>query len=190
MYEGLTNVFWGIFIATFSINLGPIKILPAFVGFIIISSGINTINIKYPNDGFKKALDFSRIMIVIALLGGVINIFTQGYYQHSLLLQIWPIILMTFELLMFNYFFMGIIKYFDSLGNVEVSERMIGNSRIYMIIFIIDIVVLSFVMLFNLGGLNTISAIIFVILRISLMVNFGGLRKVLIPENPDDSQGI
>lgn len=190
MFEGLNKVFWGIFIATFNINLGPIKILPAFVGFMIISSGINTIYIEHHSEEFKKALDFSRIAIVIALLGGLIDFFTGGTYQYSLLLQIWPIILMTVELLLFYNFWMGIIKYFSSIGNLEVSERVMGSSRLYMIIFIINIAALSFVLLFNLGGLNTLLAIVFIILRISLMVMISGLKKDLIPINPDEDKGM
>lgn len=190
MYEGLNKIFWGIFIATFNIRLGPIQILPSFIGFMILSSGINTIYIEHHTVEFKKALDFSRIVIVLALFGGLIDFFTQRTHQYNLILQIWPIILMTAELLMFYNFFMGIIKHFNSIGNLEVSERIIGSSRLYMIIFIINISALSFIMLFNLGGLNTLLAIVFVILRISLMIMVSGLKKDLIPDNPDEDKGI
>ncbi len=187
MYEGLNKIFWGIFLATFNINLGPIKILPAFVGFMILSSGINTIHKEQKTEEFKKALDFSRILIVIALFGGLIDFFTQGTYQYSLILQIWPIVLMIVELLMFYNFFLGISKYFDSIGNLEVSDRVIASSRMYMIIFISSIAFLSFVLLYNLGGLNTLLAIIFIILRISLMVMISGLKKDILPDNSDES---
>ena len=187
MYEGLNKIFWGIFIATFNIKLGPIKILPSFIGFIILSSGINTIHNEHKTEEFKKALDFSRILIVIALFGGLIDFFTQGTYQYSLILQIWPIVLMIVELLMFYNFFLGISKYFDSIGNLEVSDRVIASSRMYMIIFISSIAFLSFVLLYNLGGLNTLLAIIFIILRISLMVMISGLKKDILPDNSDES---
>lgn len=190
MYEGLTNVFWGIFIDTFSIKLGPIMILPTFVGFMIISSGINTIYNEHKTDEFKKALDFSRIVTVMALVGWVIGFFTGGNYQYFILLQIWPIIVMTVELIMFYYLFLGIIKHFDSIGNLEVSERLIGSSRLYMIIFIITLSVLSFVILFNLGGLNALLAIVLLILRISIMLMISGIKKDIIPDNIDDNQGI
>lgn len=190
MFEGLNKMFWGIFIATFSINLGPIRILPSFIGFMVISSGINTIYDEHQSQEFKKALDFSRIVIVISLLGGLIDFFTGGVYQYSLILQIWPIILMIVELIMFYSFFLGIIKNFDSIGNIEVSERLIDSSRLYIIVFISNIAVLSFVLLFNLGGLNTLLAIVFIILRISLMVMISGLKKELIPNNPDNNQGM
>ena len=190
MYEGLNKVFWGIFIATFNLNLGPIKILPAFVGFMVISSGINTIYIEHHSEEFRKALDFSRVAIAISLLGGLIDFLTGGVYQYSLLLQICPIILMTVELLLFYNLFLGIIMHFSSVGNLEVSERVMGSSRLYMIIFITSISFLSFVLLFNLGGLNTLLAIVFVILRISLMVMISGLKKDLIPNNPDEDKGM
>ena len=190
MFEGLNKVFWGIFIATFSINLGPVKILPAFVGFMIISSGINTIYIEHKTEEFKKALDFSRIVISMSLLGGLAGFFIQGSYQYSILLQVWSTIFMTAELIMFYNFLQGLIKYFDSIGNVEVSERLIESSRLYMIIFIIVIAALSFIMLFNLEGLSTLSAIVLIILRISLMVMTSGIKKEFTPEDPDEEQGI
>ena len=189
MYEGLSKMFWGIFLATFSINLGPIRILPTFVGFMIISSGINTIYNEHKTDEFKKALDFSRITIIIALFGGLIDFFTAGNYEYSLILQIWPIMLMIVELLMFYNFLLAIIKYFHSIGNLEVSERVVASSRLYMIIYISSIAFLSFVLLFNLR-LDTLLAIVFVILRISLLVIISGLKKDLIPNKPDDNQGM
>ena len=190
MFEGLNKMFWGIFLATFSINLGPIKILPSFIGFMILSSGINTIHNEHKTDEFKKALDYSRILIVIALFGGLIDFFTQGSYQYSILLQIWPIVLLIVELLMFYNFFLGVIMHFNSIGNLEVAERVTGSIRLYMIIFISSIAFLSFVLLFNLGGLNTLLAIIFVILRISLMVMISGLKKDILPENTNGDKGI
>lgn len=190
MFDGLSKVFWGIFIATFNINLGPVKILPAFVGFMVISSGINTIYIEHKTDEFRKTLDFSRIVISMSLLGGVAGFFIQGSFQYSILLQIWSTIFMAAELIMFYYFFLGIIKYFDSIGNKEVADRVIDSSRLYMIVFIIVIAILSCSMLFNLGELNTLLAIVLIILRISLMIMISGLKKELVPNDSDDEQGI
>ncbi|NLC03854.1 MAG: hypothetical protein GX787_06190 [Tissierellia bacterium] len=190
MYEGLNKMLWGIFLATFSINLGPVSILPSFIGFMIISSGINTIYVEHHYEDFKKALDFSRITIALALFSGLIDFFTAGNYQYSIIMQVWTIVLMVVELFMFYNFFIGTIKYFDSIENLEVAERVMASSRMYLIVFISSITFLSFVLLFNVGGLYTLLAIVFIILRISLMVIISGLKKDLIPSNPDEDQGI
>ena len=190
MYEGLNKMFWGIFFATFHLNLGPVKILPAFVGFMLISSGINTIYVEHKDEEWKKALDLSRIAIVVSLLGGVIDFFLFGAYNYSIIILLWPILLMVVELLMFYNFFIGLVKYFHSMGKIEVSESLIGSSRFYLIIFIINTAFLSFTQLFNWEGINTLLAIIFIILRISLMVIISGLKKQIIPFNPDKKQGL
>lgn len=186
MYNGLTKIFWGIFIATFSINLPPIKILPEFVGFIVISSGINSIYNLYNADEFRKALDFSRILIAISLLGGLVNLFTQETYEYYLVLQLWPVVFMTIELVMFYYLFAGFESYLNEIGEGEIAKGLVENSRIYIIIFIIDLMIISFVQVLNISGLNTICAIVLIILRVSLMLNFGALRKILEPKKIDE----
>lgn len=190
MYEGLTKIFWGIFFATFNLNLGPVKILPAFVGFMLISSGLNTIYLEHKDEEWKKALELSRVAVAVSLLGWVIDFFIFGTYTSFIIILLLPILLMVVELLMFYNFFRGLVKYFHSIGNIEVSESLIGSSRLYLIIFIINTAILSFTQLFNWEGINTLLAIIFIILRISVMVIISGLKKQLIPFNPDKNQGL
>lgn len=56
MSEGYRKIFWGIFIATFNINIGMVKILPSFVGFLIISSGLKLILQEAGTESFKLSL--------------------------------------------------------------------------------------------------------------------------------------
>lgn len=42
--SGYNRIFWGMIVLIFHINLGPIKILPSFVGYLLIYSGLNILS--------------------------------------------------------------------------------------------------------------------------------------------------
>ena len=97
----------------------------------LISSGLNTIYLEHKDEEWKKALELSRVAVAVSLLGWVIDFFIFGTYTSSIIILLLPILLMVVELLMFYNFFRGLVKYFHSIGNIEVSESLNGSSRLY-----------------------------------------------------------
>ena len=68
MILGFKKIFWGNIITIFHLNLGPIEILPNFIGFLIISSGIKEVLCKYDNSNLRKALKINSVQVYISFI--------------------------------------------------------------------------------------------------------------------------
>lgn len=180
MYNAYKKVFWGIFIATFNINLGIIPILPTFIGFMIISSGISTLYDKTNIEAFKKAKVFANIVVLLTAAGQFIEFIYMNSVNSSILIQVLIMSYSVIELILFFKFFEGTIEYFKSNNNKELADENVEKLRFYIVVSIINIIVLNFSLIFHLHTLNIIVAIILIILRIYIMVQTNEFKKMFL----------
>lgn len=176
MYDGYSRIFWGIFITTFHINLGPIKILPGFVGFLIIASGLEDLYGESKLESFKRVKSFAQITASLSLIGGVYYFFTQDNIEFFFINTIWTIV---FALIQFTLYFKIIetsIEYFDIEEYKELKTLYTLKLRKYTVFMILNIIFISFSMIFNLEGYFATGAIIAVILNIYIMTMVYGMR--------------
>lgn len=185
MADYLNKLFWGVFFITFHINIGPLTILPNFIGFMIISSSIKDIYNYYGYESFKKSNSFAKFIIISSFLLELANIFLADRFEHSLVIQIWLILLMTIELFIFYNFFQAISEYFYLKEDISMAEKYIANTRIYILISIVSIIVLSFSTIFNFNLLSLIFYILSMIIRISIMIMISGLKNIFIDKEKD-----
>lgn len=68
MSSGYRKIFWGILLLLFHINLGPIQLLPNFIGYLLISSGIGSFHKCRDSRGLKRASIVSGILIVESII--------------------------------------------------------------------------------------------------------------------------
>jgi len=178
MREGYNKIFWGIFIATFNITLGAIKILPAFVGWMIVLGGINILNQECNLEPFKSGAKYSIYLITLSLIGGAISIFGGTIIDDSLLFLYYPILIVTIELLMTYKILEGSIAYLRQNNLDKVALEYEVNLRTYTIFYIIATIVFATAITFNIEYLLIILAISIIILRISLMMMVSRLKKM------------
>ena len=92
---------------------------------------------------------------------------------------------MTIELFIFYNFFQAISEYFYLKEDISMAEKYIVNTRIYILISIVSIIVLSFSTIFNFNLLSLIFYILSMIIRISIMIMISGLKKIFIDKEKD-----
>ncbi|MGF7057949.1 hypothetical protein [Brassicibacter mesophilus] len=183
MHKGYQKIFWGIFLATFNIKLGSIKILPSFIAFIIVSSGISYLLKDYPSKTLEKAQTFARLLIALSFIGESAS-FIIGYREANfILIQIWPVIFSIFELLMVYKILEGSVEYLSAYLYMDIAEEYTKKIRVYIILFIVMEIYLCFVLTFNAGYLIIFGAIAAIILRIWFMIMINHLKKVTDTEN-------
>lgn len=183
MSEGYRKIFWGIFIATFNINIGIVKILPAFVGFIVISSGINNILQEANYDSFKKAKRYSDYTGLILFLGGILSL-SGVNLESNIFIQLLPIAYLTLELLLFYKVFEGSIEklsHDDESTLAMLVYEFENKQRFYIISSIIINLFLMFSITFNWES-QTFAAILLIILRIFLMTSMSRLKKLYLED--------
>lgn len=178
MDKGYQNIFWGLFIISFNITLGIIKILPAFVGWMVILSGINILSEEFKSESFEVAAKYSGYLIALSLAGGALTLFGGSTINSSIILSFYPIIVMIFELLMAYKVLEGTIEYLRLKSLDEIAIDYEKNLRTYIVFYIIFTLSFCIALSLNLGYLLTITAICALILRISLMGMINRMKKL------------
>ncbi|MDD3172404.1 MAG: hypothetical protein PHF63_01835 [Herbinix sp.] len=132
MYSGYRQIFWGLFLCTFHINIGLIQVIPAFIGWLIVAGGLYTLYDAYAYTSFRKA-HYTVIAIAGISLFGFIADFLGKRYE---ILTYMPILIAIVEFLFIYYLLEGSIQYFLDAGEEAVAAGIKSNLQIYMLVFI------------------------------------------------------
>lgn len=189
MYEGYNRIFWGIFISTFHINLGPVQIFPAFVGFLMIVSGLNLLYEESALERFKGVKSWGILTASLSFIGGLVYFFTQSDTRFLFLNIIWTI---GFAITQFTLFFKVIevsIEYLEIGIYEDLKEKYILKLRKYTVFMILNIIFISLSLIFHLQTFFTMGAIIAVILNIYVMTMIYEFREIFEEELIEEDAG-
>ncbi|KOR26812.1 hypothetical protein [Clostridium sp. L74] len=180
MDNGYKKVLWGIFIITFNINLGIIRILPPFIGFIIILRGISSLYKETQIESFNNAKIFAIIISGIATIvefTGLLSIeLTNSFIFNEVCIVFSKII----ELIMFYKLFNGSIEYLNNNDKYDLACESIKKLRFYIITSVINIIFLNLTLLFDIKIFNIIVLAMLIILRIYLMMWISSFKNVVV----------
>ncbi|HLS52633.1 MAG TPA: hypothetical protein VK031_01550 [Tissierellaceae bacterium] len=132
MEKGYKYIFWGIFAATFSISLGPIRILPAFIAWAIVGAGLNEMKEDTGEVFFDSAIKHNRFLTIVLFLLGLFSLMglgIEGYFLFAYLSFI-PAIL---ELITVFKILEGTINFFNSRDEKDLCRDLIEDQRKYLI---------------------------------------------------------
>lgn len=173
MEKGFKNIFWGVFLATFNINFGFIKVLPAFVGWMVLNSGINLLMEEAESESLEKAQKYSKFLVILSIIGGLISLNINVFF----LFKYFPILVEIMELLTIFYLIEGCIEYLKA-NEVEMYPAQYEmNLKTYTIFFCIVTLLISIGLTLN-NSMLAIGAILGLILRISVMVMINNIKKI------------
>ncbi|EPY2274977.1 hypothetical protein ACXAUS_003898 [Clostridium sporogenes] len=180
MGNGYKKILWGIFIATFNINLGIIKILPPFIGFIIILSGISFLYEETQIESFNKAKTFGIIISVVTSIGELMRFFSIELSNFFIFNEVGIVFSNIIELLMFYKLFDGSIEYLNHNNQCDLACENIKKLRFYIIASVINIIFLNLTLISNIKTLNIIVLVMLIILRTYLMMSICRLKNVVV----------
>lgn len=180
MFKGYNQIFWGIFIATFNIKLGPIKILPAFVGLLVISNGLRKLYEETKLESFHKAQTIGILTASISFIAGLLSYFSNDPISYSIPMLAFMTVYNLIELILFFKILESSIEYLDSSNYTEVANENTGRLRTYTVLSIINIILMNFAFLFNINKLIFFVSLIGVVLRIFMMAVINKLKKLFI----------
>lgn len=141
--EGYNKLFWGMILIVFNFNLGPIDILPNFVGYMLIYSGLNQLSSQL--DFYKKGMPASLVLTAVSLFelfrpSGTVN---QG--NSSVDVNIWLTPLTSITSLINLYLFYVVCKGIYLLSEQRGLQDLKENARVrYKVYFIVTAVFLVY----------------------------------------------
>lgn len=177
MYRGYQIIFWGIFFISFHINLGSLKIIPAFAAWLIVSAGIKKLNEAHESVYFTKAVFFADMAVILSIISGVLSLIWSGVNSSIIMTLVWPIAFGVVELLTEYTILTGSIDCLLISERMDVAVEYIKNAQSYSIHFIIFIIIECISLTFLINGFLVVTVIYGIILRIAYMIMMGNLKR-------------
>ena len=173
MFEGFRILFWGIFFITFHINLGPIPILPVFVGYIVASKGIGHLQQEFDSPYFQKACNISLLLTIL----GVISFILTWAPGQSIFLSYYPLLFSILELFLVYDILEGTIEKFLSDGEEVLASDYRSEQRTYTIFMTIFVIGMCIGITFSVATLSFAMVLVGLFLRLWLMAMLGRLKR-------------
>lgn len=177
MRGGYKKIFWGILIATFSLNLGFITILPTFIGWTIVATGISILDKCAQKGDFSKAYSLATILVVLHFIGGFISLLGEVQIGNAVPFIFYPLISMMIELLLIHSLLKATVDHFDVMERKRVAEKYIAKDRAYILLMGITMILYTLTIALNEVITVIIGVITALITTIYLLTVISSLSK-------------
>ncbi len=184
MISGYRIIFWGLFIATFHINIGMLPILPVFVGYLSMAHGVNLIRQEYSSPQLDKAYLITCLLAILGIIGQVITWTGQTNDWIRLLPAAYGVL----ELFFMYYLLEGSMSFFHDHGRevleIEYKSRLsafIVAEVLFAVFYLVSATMMN-------QGMVVAASIAGVVLRIWMMILVSSLRKELEGMSDDEVQ--
>lgn len=182
MERGYKKIFWGLFFVTFHLNLGPLQLLPPFIGWLITISGVHELTSKLQNssistESFQRAVTVAWGLVVLTFIGSMGTLASAGELMESSIFLYYPIIVIMLEIITFFYILEGTHKVFSELSFEERKSETQKKLRTYLVMVIPSALIMTFTLFFNHSSSMVIGIILAIIAVIYLLVFFSQLKK-------------
>ena len=177
MKEGYKKIFWGVIIATFSINLGVVKILPTFIGWMVVASGLSMLEERSESVEYRTTRTISYVLVGLALVGMLLDLIGGIRLSSPVLLLFYPLIVMVIELTLFHRLFEGSILSLELMDNKAAGDLYIGKDRTYIILSGISLALVTVSIFLNLETTALFAGVFALFTRIYLLTAIKSLGK-------------
>lgn len=153
MYStGYNKLFEGMLFITFNFNIGPINILPDFVGYMIIYSGLTVLQ---PQSEMYEKAKVSAIALIMITLKDIISLnginFWQNLNSFTYIIIILDFIGGILNLYLIYIICKGIISLAEERGLIDLSESAKIRFKVYFVVTVIAIVYSPFSLVISLN---------------------------------------
>lgn len=168
MVVGYKRIFWGIFIATFSITIGKVTIVPSFIGWIVVLAGLLVLE-----DHFHKASLFvpriSTIILIVASIGEWLFPLLINNVAGFFPLLLYQLVVIIIELVVFHKIITASYDNLNATGQLEAADKYINKDRTYMMLMGISLLLLVISFTLNHYVTGFMGIIMVIISRIYLL---------------------
>jgi hypothetical protein len=187
MEGGYKKIFWALFFVTFHLNIGPLQLLPPFIGWLILLSGLQELTLALQNssvstESFERAKTFGRILVGLTLIGTLGALASAGELMETPIMTFYPMLVIALEITTFFHILQGTHEIFSVLGFKERKEESEGKLRTYLLMVLPSTVLLTFSLFFNHSLSMLIGVLLGLIAVIYLLVFFHQVKKFWIED--------
>lgn len=177
MDKGYHKIYWGLIFLSFHINLGPIKVLPPFISWLIILLGVDILRKTYDYSPFKDSVRYIKVLILVTAVGDLISMLQISPIYNSIMFSYLPILVMILELIFASKVLEGSIEALRAEDKEGKALLLEYNQGYFIRLYTIVILGLILALTLRHKVLLTIGAIFALIISIFLMSIINRLKK-------------
>lgn len=175
MEKQYQKIFWGIFILTFHLNLGPMEIFPGFVGYLMIFSACRSFYEESDLPSFKTAGRYAAVLSALGVLDKLLSF--SGFFTWNPLITLWMPLMGVLELLLFYHLLGGSIVRLESSEQKEEAEDLLRTQKILTLLLSAQVVLSYLAFQLFLSPLVLVASAGAILLRIYIMSIVASLRQ-------------
>ncbi len=177
MAKAFKTILYGLLILTFHLNLGSIKIFPAFVGWIFVYRGI-VIFEKYSEDKNIFLAKFSAIgLIIISLLSDISLYLFNGLFYSIYTSIAFGVLSTLLEMFVVHILLKATIKNLQDKQANELAESLITKDKLYMFFYGLTLIAYPIQFIFYNFVIGMFLIIFLLFVKISIIVTIYKLQK-------------
>ena len=182
MDQGYRKIFWGFIFVTFHLELGLLQLLPPFVGWMILVSGVGEITDRLRGSSisaksFKQAALYGKILAGLTLIGTIGTLASGGTFLDAPQLLYYPVIVVLLEIVTAYFILEGTYRVFVELAFEEKGEEMKRTLRTYLVMALSSAVIITFALFFHHDVSSVIGILLGVVAIIYLLVSINHIKK-------------
>jgi hypothetical protein len=143
-YSGYNRLFWGMIFLLFHINIGYISIIPNFIGYLFIFSGLNILSSQH--ELFKKGKTVAILLALLSLkdvfYNADNNLLSGQFFSLSLLSLLLDTVINIFNIYVIYVILTGIYELCSERDLTGLTDNVINSFRFY---FIASTIILFFI---------------------------------------------
>jgi len=177
MAEGYKKIFWGIVISTFHVTIGMLTILPPFIGWIVVLTGISELEQQKSDEIFSSSKKGTLVLIILSLASVIISFLGNRTMESFIVIMFFPLIAEAIELVVFHKILEASVYHFSQRNQQETASIYISKDKTYIVLMAIVFLLIAIAVTFNLATMNMIGAVAAIISRIYLLTIMNALSK-------------
>lgn len=179
MEDRYRKIFWGFIITIFNINLGAINILPDFVGYLMIGSGLGNILDEFENKNIKTAKGAANFLVLYSVITYIIFVMLlNGEYPYKSIVETGISVLgSSISLVMAFYIISGTIDLYIHIGLGTIAESLAKTQRNYTALHILGLFVISISINMSNEAFPIASMVCLLIAQIYFAIIISGMRE-------------
>ncbi len=188
MEQGYKKIFWGFLIAIFDINLGSVNILPDFIGYFILGSGVYILYEEFETKDFKIANSLANLLMCYSLFMAILsygfsnNLIGAGLDLHPIKQIIdkgLSILVSSIILIMAFNIISGTINLYREREQLTEADNLEKTQRKYVVLNIIGLVLEAIALNISNKLFITVAGLYLIIITVYFAKIVSNIRKTI-----------
>ncbi len=177
MSTGYNRIFWGILLMLFHINLGTFQMVPDFVGYALIQTGINYLKKEMKSPNINRAYVVAYILFAVSAIEFTINLIGGNFITPEILSLTILCVALVLRILMFYDILTASSEKIRQFGNQSLAEDTDWKKTIFVVADIVTSTATVLIVFEPESSILWIVAILGIVLHLWLALVFAMLKR-------------